>query len=247
MLLLFIAGILCLVYYVIILAYVGIHAAFAWFWLLSGIVCTGLSFFMNCIFSRGIKVPFPIKAGIFILLLLGLCIFGFVEINILVKSGGKVFSEADYMIVLGAQVKGNTVSRSLEKRLDTAVSYLRENPDTKVIVSGGQGSGEDISEAQAMYDYLIRAGISKAGIIKEEHSTSTYENIKYSRQLINDETAKTVIVTNAFHIYRSVGIAKKQGFTAVEGLGAPTDRILAVSYYVREAMAVIKDKITGNL
>ena len=81
------------------------------------------------------------------------------------------------MIVLGTQVKGETLSRSLEYRMETAVRYAKIHPNTVFILSGGKGKGEDVSEAFAMYEYMKANGIPEYQMILEEQSTSTYENL----------------------------------------------------------------------
>jgi uncharacterized SAM-binding protein YcdF (DUF218 family) len=152
----------------------------------------------------------------------------------------------EYIVILGAQIKGTIISKSLKKRLDTALVYLRTNPDTKIIVSGGKGKDELISEAEAMSKYLVVEGIDKGRIQMEDKSTNTNENIRFSKKFI-PENASVAIVTNGFHIYRSIKIAKKQGFPQVQGIAAPTDPILSVSYYVWETLGVLKDYLQGNL
>ena len=180
-------------------------------------------------------------------MLIVLIIVGSIESLILCCENKKAISNADYMIILGAQVKGSTVSRSLRYRLDTAVDYLKDNKQTKVIVSGGQGKGEDITEAEAMFVYLVNKGVEPSRIIKEENSTNTVENIQYSRTYIDDAQKNILIVSNGFHLYRALAIGKKQGLEYSSGLAAPTDTIMRPHYYLREALAILKYKITGNI
>jgi uncharacterized SAM-binding protein YcdF (DUF218 family) len=189
----------------------------------------------------------PIKVGFTVIILLGVAAFLFVEGIIISKGKLQPESGADYVIVLGAQVRGRSLSRALKSRLDTAYEYLEDNENTKVIVSGGQGNGEDISEAEAMSQYLLLKRIKEDKIIKEDQSTNTYENINFSMKLMEEGKYHIVIVTNQFHVFRATSIAKKQGLIGVQGLGAPNDDILTLSYYVREFLAVIKDKLVGNI
>jgi uncharacterized SAM-binding protein YcdF (DUF218 family) len=114
------------------------------------------------------------------------------------------------------------------------------------IVSGGKGSKEAITEAEAMHLYLMTKGIQPTRIIQEDKSTNTKENIHFSKAFLKDN-ATVAIVTNGFHIFRATSIAKKQGITLVQGLAAPTDLLLSINYYVREAVGVLKDKVFGNL
>ena len=106
--------------------------------------------------------------------------------------------KTDCIIVLGAQVKGIKITDSLKRRLDRAVRYLREFPETKVIVSGGKGPGEDITEADAMGDYLISCGIDPGRIVRENRSASTRENLRYSGKYTDPEHDSVGIVTNGF-------------------------------------------------
>jgi uncharacterized SAM-binding protein YcdF (DUF218 family) len=193
-----------------------------------------------------ISVPnFVIYVIIIALVMVGSA-FAIVEIALLSQARRKAEQGMDYLIVLGAQVRGTTISKSLQKRLDTAITYLKNNPSTIAIVSGGKGNKEAITEAEAMYLYLRTKGISSTRILQEDKSTNTKENIHFSKTFLKDN-ASVAIVTNGFHIFRATSIAKKQGITQVQGLAAPTDLLLSVNYYVREALGVMKDKLFGNL
>lgn len=240
-------GILFLIYYGVITVYAGIGTAFAWFWLLAGVCLLILGLIIKYRMNHELRLPDFLRYAIITLIAAGLCVFLILEGTIICYSSRKADAGVDYLIVLGAQVRGTTVSKSLKKRLDTAADYLAENPDTSVIVSGGQGTGEDISEAEAMFRYLVAKGIREDRIIREDQSTNTDENIRYSRKLMESGDSKVAIVTNGFHVFRSVSIAKKQGLTQVQGLAAPSDYILTVNYYVREAVGVLKDLIFGNM
>lgn len=240
-------GLICLFYYGIIINYAGTGTSFAWFWLMAsiGFEVGGLVLYVmdkyNFVMPKGVKVI------ILSIILIGFSIFAFVEVTLIYYANQKANPNVEYMIILGAQVRGTVVSRTLKKRLDTAEGYLKENLVTKVIVSGGQGVGEDISEAEAMKRYLISRGIEGNRILMEDKSTNTKENIQYSKAIINDTNKTVAIVTNGFHVYRATGIAKKQGYQKVEGLAAPSEPVLLINYYVREVLAVIKDKMVGNM
>lgn len=241
------AGILCLAYFGIISLYAGMGTAFAWFWVCAGIGFLLLAIVLRYMTNHDIRLPGFLRFLMLVGVTIGVGLFLFLEGTIIFYSSRKADADADYLIVLGAQVRGTTVTKSLKKRLDTAADYLAGNPGTKVIVSGGRGSGEDISEAEAMYRYLKQKGIADARILKEDQSTNTEENIRFSKKLMEDENASVAIVTNGFHIFRSVSIAKKQGLSQAQGLAAPSDRILTLNYYVREVAGVLKDFIFGNI
>lgn len=148
-------------------------------------------------------------------------------------------SDVDYMIVLGAKLNGDVMSLSLYYRVREALEYLEANPKTKVIVSGGQGDGETITEAQAMLNYFSENGIDRKRIIMEEKSTSTYENFRFSRELLGEDVKEVVVVTNDFHLYRSLVIAKRQGFEPYP-LAAQTPWVVKGKLWGREYAAVLK-------
>ena len=153
----------------------------------------------------------------------------------------------DYIIVLGCQVKGERPSKALAERLDTARIYMEENPDTKAILSGGQGSGEDITEAECMRRYLEDSGIDSARLLIEDESTTTVENLKFSQKFVNAGVNTVGIVTNNFHVYRSVRIARKAGYVNVCGIAAPSRSVLQLHYLVREFFALTKELIQKNI
>lgn len=151
---------------------------------------------------------------------------------------------SDYIIVLGARVRGETPSLVLRERLEVAYDYLEKNPKTKAILTGGQGAGEDISEAEAMKRYLVNKGISIGRLILENQATDTVENMTYSFDLmeeLNEETS-IIVVTSKFHILRSKMIAKECGWE-VQGIGAKTLPFLVPTYYLRECFAVVEEAI----
>ncbi len=146
----------------------------------------------------------------------------------------------DAMIVLGAGLRGDQVSQVLAYRLDAAVQYHQMNPDALIVVSGGQGDGEWISEAEAMERYLVKKGVASEVIIKEERATSTLENFKFSKDILDErlgDTYKLVYTTNRFHLYRAGRLAKDAGLSASR-MPAKSAYITLVSDYLRECCAV---------
>ena len=123
-------------------------------------------------------------------------------------------AEREYLIVLGAHVRGRELSLALYERVHRALEYLREHPHTKAVLSGGRGTGEEITEAQAMADYLTANGVPPDGCFWRR-STNTRENIAYSLKLIGDVHCPIGVVTNHFHIFRGCAIARKAGCTDV--------------------------------
>ena len=127
-----------------------------------------------------------------------------------------------------------------------AEEYLKENPGTIAVLSGGKGSGENISEAQAMYDCLVEAGIEEERLIKEDKSTSTVENLEFSAALIG-KGGRIGIISQNFHIYRALKLAEHQGYQDVYGIAASSEPIYQPHFMVREAFAIMKEKLTGNI
>ena len=116
------------------------------------------------------RVPIWFKGGLTGIVALGLVAFLVVEGCVISHMNDQGEDKLDYIIVLGAQVYENGPSPVLKYRLDTAVDYLKENPDTVCIVSGGQGKNEPFSEAKGMADYLMEQGIDENRIIREDQS-----------------------------------------------------------------------------
>ena len=111
----------------------------------------------------------------------------------------------EYIIVLGAHVQGTRLTLALLERTRRALQYLEENPETKAVLSGGQGEGEDISEAQAMCNYLVEHGIDRERLILEGRSTSTTENLKFSLEIIGLDHSVGVVTNNFRSEERRVG------------------------------------------
>lgn len=172
-------------------------------------------------------------------ILIGIIYLGILQFKISHYRSQTVPQNADYMIVLGARVKDSGPSLALKYRINTAASYLKKNENTIVIASGGQGSNERISEAESIQQELIKKGISQSRILLEDQSTSTVENVKYSKKLIPPSAKKGIIVTNDFHIYRSIQIAKDQNLT-LYGLPAKTPLKAIPKSYIHEYLAITK-------
>ncbi len=167
------------------------------------------------------------------------------------KSDTVTYKE-DAVIVLGAAVHGKTPSLTLKKRLDKAAKYFKKcsNPQKVIVVSGGQGNGEDISEAEAMQNYLIKNhSIPEKMIIKEEKSTSTYENFAFSKEILNEKFGDdytAAFVTNEYHTLRAGFCAKRADFENITHLHSNTNLSYLVSGVLRECLAVMKYIVFRN-
>lgn len=245
-----ILAVVCAAYFFVIISYAGLSSSFSAVWLAAAVVFALIAAAAFFVRRRHISVPAGLKAAFWALLAAAFIFFAVVEGFIVSGMNYKTESGLDYVIVLGARVRGTTITRSLAKRLEKALWYLEENPGTVAVVSGGQGNGEDISEARAMRDYLVAKGISEDRIIMEDKSTNTGENIDFSMRLIKEnaetDTPRIGIITNNFHVYRAVKICEGKGYD-VNGIAAPSDEILFLNSLVREFFAVVKYKLSGAI
>ncbi len=149
----------------------------------------------------------------------------------------------DAIIVLGAAVHGKTPSLTLKRRLDAAVDYHKQNPDAIIIVSGGQGAQEDITEAEAMKIYLIGHGVASDKINKEDKSTSTTENFKFSKEILTEhfgDDYTACFVTNEYHVLRAGLCAKRADIKNTTHLHSNTNLSYLISGSLRECLAVVK-------
>lgn len=199
------------------------------------------------------KFPTPLTIGIFrticVLLVLG-SLTAAVTLGFIVKAAhpGQLLP-CDHVVVLGAGVRGTVPSLSLRERINAAHDYLIANPDSVAVLSGGQGPGEDITEAACMYRELTEMGIDPSRLLLEEMSTSTMENLTFSMDLLESNTGsrptRIAIVSSEYHIFRAGLFAKELGLESV-GIPAKTSWItLRINYYLREIVAVWKYLILG--
>lgn len=149
--------------------------------------------------------------------------------------------EPQTAIVLGAGVHGTVPSRSLKARLEAALEYANDNPKAVLVLSGGQGRGEDVTEARCMYDWLVSRGVSGDRLILEERASSTEENLEFSKKILDGMgcTGGVCVITAGYHIARAKLMANDAGFTSVTARGRATDMpVLELNYYLREAPGI---------
>lgn len=181
--------------------------------------------------------------------LAALLLFGITWIIIDRQANKAASPGADALIVLGAGLRGEDPKLVLRLRMDTAIAYLKENPKTVAILSGGKGDDEQISEAEAMARYFRQKGVPASQYIKEDASTNTRENFAFSYQIIRErlgENVKLAFVTTDFHIFRSERVAARQGIL-IEGLAAPDVWYLSLNNHLRECAAIWVYWLTGRL
>lgn len=162
----------------------------------------------------------------------GICVFFSVNMILCTE---KPLEKTDAVIILGCQVRGEEPSVMLKNRLDAALEVLRENPEAVCIASGGMGDSENLSEAECMRRYLIENGIEDERIFTEDKSTSTEENLAFSREILEklEISDNIMIVTSEFHQFRASIYAKKNGLqTGAHSAKTPVWNLL--NYWVRE-------------
>lgn len=282
------AAVLCLVYYGVIVLYAGFGTSFAVLWLLIGgffgATAAGIHFYQK--YPERVPLWLPVSfvtlcaSGLMIVLVTQILIFG--------RIPAAAEPSLDYVIVLGAKVKPDgSLSKTLKLRLDKALEYMKENPETMLVLSGAKGDAEPCSEADAMETYLLGQGAEPDHLLKEEQSFSTVENLAYSRVMIEKQEnlleqerkaeadrllraqgeiegvpetgaptnntpvlarqPRVGIITSNFHLCRAAMIAKKQDYGTVYGIASEADKVLLVHFSLRDGIALLKDRLMGNL
>ena len=185
--------------------------------------------------------------AIIALILLGALCFGTLFGAVLGGSHDQIQGEPRIMVILGCQVKPWGPSILLQDRLDKALEYLKEHPDMTVVVSGGQGADEPVSEARAMADYLMEHGVSQEKLILEDQSYNTRQNLEKSRRLLEqlgyDIRQDIVVVSNGFHLTRVRMLWNRVwgGEEQLSTLAAPSRHVPSrLKMYVREPLALVK-------
>ncbi len=221
-----------------------------------GLVCFALAGLFSLYFLIGILGNWePMTAKVLRSLLSTLVILGLVVVGItggfvLRQAQGQSWESCQYIVVLGAKVNGTAPSQILRQRIDAAEAYLRNHPDAKAVLSGGQGPDEGISEAQCMFNELTARGIAPERLLKEEVSTSTRENLKYSMSIIWKDTVllpeKVGIVSSEFHLCRAEMFLSQSGVDPI-GIPAHTENpVHFVNYFLREIAGVWHHIILGG-
>ena len=240
-------GIAMIAYYLALGIAVRFGQSLQFLWLLGGILCIARYLYWRRVEKSG-RYPRHRKLLRALRILLCAALIFFLAVEGVILCGGMMEAEQglNYIVVLGARVNGTVPSGSLRNRIRVGAEYLRDNPQTIAVLSGAQGSGEEISEARCMYDNMVAAGIDPARLILEEQSTDTAENLRNSRALI-PEGASVGLVTNNFHIFRALALARNQGWTDVRGIPVATTMLSLPHYLMREFVGVVYETLRGNL
>lgn len=232
-------SVLCIIYGLIVLMLIGPFHIFNFFYLIVGCFLLGVSLFWKQIKEKLNAKLLKVLICIFVL---AVSFFLFMELRILSFSLHPAKKGADYVIVLGSQIRKEGPSRDYQARLDSAYEYLEENKDTKVICTGAKGTYEPISEAQGGKDYLLKKGIIETRILLEDGSYNTWQNLENARGLIEGyEDKKIVIVSCDYHLFRAAYIARNLGFKDISVKGGHGMVLLLPQYYTREFFALCKE------
>lgn len=239
-----VAAFLCFLYcFIVFRIRSGNH--FYLIWALGGFFFLGLAAMLH--YELWGRFPLLLRRGIVGLIAFGVVLFVIVEGCIFAHYRDRGRPDLDYIIVLGAQMKPAGPSVVLKFRLDAAYDYLLANEDTLCVVSGGQGANEPCTEAEGMYNYLVERGIAPERILMEDKSTDTSENIAFSAALIGGTDKDVGIVTNNFHVFRGVMLARHAGFEDACGISARSNVYFQPNNLVREFFGIMKDLVCGNL
>lgn len=193
----------------------------------------------------GLKFPAFAKVvttAVTVCVVMGLLVVGITEGIIIAASFGSPKEPVEYVVVLGAKVNPDGPSVSLWDRICAAYTYLDTHPGVTAVLSGGRGTDEPITEAQCMYRELVELGIDPHRLILEEEATSTWENLNFSLNLIEEQTGrrpeKLGVLSSEYHLFRASLFAKKCGVEFV-GIPAQTSRWgQRINHFLREVAGV---------
>ncbi|TVX94635.1 YdcF family protein [Paenibacillus agilis] len=179
-----------------------------------------------------------------IFLLLGCVWFGYTQFKIGQAGGVSTGEKTDVGIVLGASMWGANPSPGLRERLDLAVKLYQEGRFGYILVTGGKGGSQDLySEAEGSKRYLVKQGIPKERVLEEDKSTSTLENLLYSKTIIsNNQWDSITIITHDFHGTRAREIAETLQYAEIEVETIESKVLSPVWHPLRESLAYTKWK-----
>ena len=247
-LLFLLAAIACVAYYVALGVTVRFGQSLDFMWLVFAFLFLARFLLVGRMIRTGQPSLLPGALVKLIHIGFGLFVASLIVIEAIIVSAFSAAAPADldYIIVLGAKVNGTQPGGALRNRIATAGEYWKENNDTYIIASGGKGADEGISEAQCIYNGLTARGVPAENILLEDKSTSTAENMAFSMRLAEKPDAKIGIVTNNFHLYRALKIARKTADNEFYAINVPTSLISFPHYMLREYFGVLYGLVTGR-
>ncbi len=228
-------------YFFLCAAYGGFFITFLWFWPAVAVFSAVRAWMLSRELKRGegLAIPKPVRVAYQIVFIAGIIFFAAVESCIVGSMTATAPDNLEYIIVLGAGLRGTEPKNPLKTRISTAAEYLDENPETVAIASGGQGQDEQISEAECIRRKLTENyGIDNNRIILEEMSSDTEENLAFCLDIIGNPDTSVGIVSNGFHEYRAMMIADHTGYKNAHPIPAKTLFPVGLHYTVREFFGV---------
>lgn len=262
----FICAGLCIVYFGVIIGYSGPDTSLCIAWPVFSALFAAMGYFLRTAKRHGDGMPRFLPT--FIYTSFCMLLLSFITIMYLVVGASREAEDkrVDYCIVMGARVYSNGISKTLMYRLDKAERLWRMNPETVLVLAGGQAQGDPIPEAFAMYNYLMLKGVPGAAMLVDAGSTTTSGIIQNAAGLIEADHAerripkgpgdriypedylpKIGIITSDYHMFRSLALAEEEGIERPVPIPAVSDSVLFVHNCVRESVAIVKDFFMGNV
>jgi len=235
------AGGACIAYYFLIGFYSRFGLSIQWIWLVAGAALIAAGLLMRAPLPRWLRYAWRA------LLVTGLLLLAGLEGLVISGMNATAPPGMEYLMVLGANVYADGPSPALTRRIDAVMGCLDQHPDAVIIATGGQGDDEPVAEAQCIRDELVKRGVAPSRILMEEKSTNTWENMTFSKALIENEDAAVGIVTNNFHVWRSLRLARRAGLTNVHGIAAEYTGPTLIHFMVREAIGIAVWFLRGRL
>lgn len=234
-------GIACIVFFFVISLFSRFGLSIAWVW-----PATGAALIAAALLTR-IDLPPWLRYAWRALLISGFALLMALEGLVISGMNATAPPGMDYLIVLGASVYQDGPSPGLTRRINAVMKCLDDHPDAVIIASGGQGRDEPISEAQCIRDELVKRGVDPARIVLEDQSTNTRENIANSLALMARPDAQVGIVTNNYHIWRALRLARRAGMVNAHGIASEYTGPTLIHFMFREAVSITVSFLKGYL
>ena len=163
-------------------------------------------------------------------------------------------ADKDYVIILGCRIRPDgSLYPLIRGRVDRAIEFAQKQ-ETKTgktavfVPSGGKGSDEKLAESEAMANYLLSQGIPENRILIENRSTTTKENMLFSKELIDKLSTdyKAAFSTSNYHVFRGGLLAEELGWN-LEGMGSRTKWYYWPNAYMREFLGLVADSWAGQI